>query len=610
MIIDSVNHAGFHNGLRQPDQVLTIRLEHCPSTIDWKAFDAWLSEKLAIVLQARVEEAALDNQAIRLTWRILQIAAGLQRAARIPVFEPGRILSCRPDADKPGAWLGVVAVPRLDFIPAQSTYLAYNWAISLVLEMAAASELPPRPEALYLQLEERVLQPLRAALPAGKSSIHMLRTAQDRGVPWRHLGDCVFQLGWGKHALRIRRSKVETDSLIGAETAQHKFLAAQWMRQAGLPVPDHYLVLDEAGALQAAQNLGGPLVLKPVDRDRGEGVTVDVASLAAVSDAFRYAAQFSKQVLVERVIPGVCHRLLVVRGQVLYTVKRQPIAVEGDGRMTVAQCIEAANERQKDMPVWDRPPPYPLDDLARDALGRAGLTMSSVLGKGHWAPLRRIESTQWGGLDVDYSTTLHADNVAIAVRAAALFGLDIAGVDIISPDITRPWHENGAAINEVNLAPLLGASQSSLDTLHALMGRLMDGDGRIPLGVVVGAQNAAIRARALQQQWIAKGHACYVTSHQETVEPGGGIMPLAAQGLFARSMALLMNKDVGALILVAHTDELLDTGLPVDRFDLAERVAGELVAIGAGGGTASERTDKLASLLGCTSMLIGLHASA
>jgi len=594
-----MSHAGFHNGLRQPDQVLTIRLDRCPAAVDWGAFDAWLSEKLAIALQAEPEGAAPENQAIRLMWRIVQVAAGLLRAARIPVFEPGTILSCRPDADKPGAWLGVIAVPHVDFIPAESTHLAYNWAISLVLEMAAASERPSRPEALYLQLEERVLQPLRTALPAGKSSIHLLRTAQDCDVPWRHLGSCVFQLGWGRHALRIRRSKVETDSLIGAETTQHKFVAAQWMRQAGLPVPEHYLVWDEDGALRAAQDLGGRLVVKPVDCDRGEGVTVDVDSLPAVRDAFQYAAQFSKQVLVERLVPGVCHRLLVVRGQVLYTVKRQPIAVEGDGRMSIAECIQVVNERQKDEPLWNRPPPYPMDDLARAALDQAGLTMDSVLGKGQWAALRRIESTQWGGLDVDYSTTLHADNAAIAIRAAALFGLDIAGIDIISPDITRPWHENGAAINEVNLAPLLGASQSSLDTLHALMGRLMGGDGRIPVGVVVGARNAAIRARALQQQWIAKGHACYVSSHEETVAPNGSIMPLAVRGLFARSMALLMNKDVGALILVAHTDELLDTGLPVDRFDLAERVAGEFVAIGRNGETARERTEKLASLLGC-----------
>ncbi|HWK54514.1 MAG TPA: hypothetical protein VNR18_09095 [Hyphomicrobiales bacterium] len=574
MIVDSLNYAGFHNGLRQPDQVLTIRLGHCPASINWAVFDAWLSRKLAVPLLADDEAAAFGNQAARLMWRILQIAAGLQCAARIPVFEPGRILSCRADTEKPGAWLCTVAVPRVDFIPTQSTYLAYNAATSLILEMAAAGKLPDRPEALYLQLQERVLNPLQALLPTGKSSIHMLRTARECGVPWRHLGHCVFQLGWGRHALRIRHSKVETDSLIGAEAAQHKFMAAQWMRQAGLPAPDHELVFDEEAAVQAAQRLGGSLVVKPADRDRGEGVTVGVETLAAVREAFRYAASFSSHVLIECAVPGVCHRLLVVRGQVLYAVKRMPISVEGDGRMTVAQCIQAANERRMGVPLWDRQPAYPQDQLAREALGSVGLSMESVLGAGQKAPLRQIESTEWGGLDEDYSATVHVDNAAIAIQAAALFGLDIAGVDIISPDITRPWHENHGVINEVNAAPLLGASQSSLDTLQPLMSRLIQGDGRIPVGLVEGVQqDAAIRARTLQQQWITQGHACYLTSGAETVGPDGCLMPLAVQGLFERSLALLMNKRVGALILVAQPDELRHTGLPVDRFDFIEQVA-------------------------------------
>lgn len=603
MTVNSLNYAGFFNGLQQPDQILTIRLAHCPPTIDWVVFDSWLTQKLAIPLLAEVDKAAVPgNEAARLMWRILQIAAGLQRAARIPVFEPGRILFCCPDADNPGAWLCTVAVPRVDFIPTQSTYLAYNWATTLILEVAAASTLPAKPEALYLQLEEHVLQPLRSILPAGKSSIHMLSTARDSGVPWRHLGNCVFQLGWGRHALRIRHSKIETDSQIGADAAQHKFVAAQWMRQAGLPVPEQQLVLDEDGALQAARSLGFPLVVKPADRDRGEGVTVDIDSPERVGSAFQDAARFSRQVLVERAIPGVCHRLLVVRGHVLYTVKRMPIAVQGNGRMTVAQCIQAVNEQQSNMPVWNRQPMYPIDELAMEVLGDDGLTMESVLGIGQWAALRRIESTQWGGLDIDYSTSLHADNVAIAIQATALFGLDIAGVDIISLDITRPWYENGAAINEVNSAPLLGASQSSMDTLPVLMERLMGGDGRIPVGVIMGGEKAAVRARLLQQEWLAQGHTCYVTNHETTLEPDGRIMPLAVRGLFARCMALLMNKNVGALILVAQTDELLELGFPVDRFDLVERTDDELVIVSGAGESVKEQTEELARRLSVLSV--------
>ncbi len=593
MTVDSVCHAGFHHGLRQPDQILTIRLGRCPPAIDWERFDSWLSEKLAIPVRPTVAGGASGHEPTRLMGRILQVAAALQYAAHVPVFEPGRILSCDADPAREGAWIFRVAVAHVDFMAAGLSSLAYDTATTLVLEVAADPARFAQAEALYRQLREHVVQPLQEALPAGKSTIHLLRTAHECGIPWRHLGHCVFLLGWGRHALRTRHGKVETDALLGAHAAQHKFMAAQWMRQMGLPAPEHRLVVDEEGALEAAKQLGWPLVVKPADRDRGEGVTVDVGSGIELRGAFQHALGFSKQILVERMVPGVCHRVLVVRGRVLYTVRRQPVSVEGDGRKTVAECIQAANARQQSIPVWDRPPPYPSDELACASLGRAGLTMASIPAPGTWAPLRPIESTEWGGRDEDFSETLHADNVAIAIQAASLFGLDVAGVDIISPDITRPWHENGAIINEVNAAPVLGASQSSLDTLPTLMARLVTGDGRIPIEAVVGAGAAWPRARARQRYWTAQGRACYVTSHAATEDASGQSMPLALSGLFARCMALLMNRRVEALVLLVQTDELLETGLPVDRLDRVERIPDELVSSRSGRQATREATDRL-----------------
>jgi cyanophycin synthetase len=566
----ALSATGFSGRLRPPEQTLRLALSHCPPAIDWLALDSWLQDKLGLALQSPLEglPCAADQHSLSsagaLCWRILQVAAELQRVARVPVFEPGRILNLQPDEACSGGWVAKVAVATIDYVPAQSTQLVYEAATLLVLGAAAGPDNFAEAEPLYQQLETKVLQPLRAMMRVGVSTLPMLACAHERGIPWRHLGAGLFQLGWGAHSLYMQNSKVGSDSALGVAVVQNKWIAAEWMRRAGLPAPQHRLVANEAEAAAVQALLGWPLVVKPADRDRGEGVTVAITSEAALRNAYGLAAGLSSQVLVEREVEGLCHRLLVVRGKVVYVLKRMPIAVQGDGQRTISELIAAANAGQLALPLWAREPLYPTDSLTLECLQQAGWHLTSVLPAGTWARLRRIESTQWGGLDEDCSTTLHPDNAAIACRAAALFGLDVAGIDIISPDITRPWHENGAIINEVNSSPALGQSDSSRRTLPEVLTCLLPERGRICIDACVGADQALEIAQVRQQALRAKGVACYVTSHKVTLDPSGCVMHMAQDGLFARCLALLGDKRVEALVLVIQTNELLHTGLPVD----------------------------------------------
>jgi cyanophycin synthetase len=79
--------------------------------------------------------------------------------------------------------------------------------------------------------------------------------------------------------------------------------------------------------------------------------------------------------------------------------------------------MTAANNEQQAMPSGGRAPLYPFDELSKACLQQAGFSLVSVPPTGVWATLRPIESTNWGGLDEDYSSSLHPDNPAIACRA-------------------------------------------------------------------------------------------------------------------------------------------------------------------------------------------------
>jgi cyanophycin synthetase len=329
-------------------------------------------------------------------------------------------------------------------------------------------------------------------------------------------------------------------------------------------------------------------------------VTIGIDSIEKLRAAYKTARKLSPQVLVERQVPGVCHRIFIARGRVLYAVRRDPRSVFGDGTQTVASLIEAANLANLARPPWDRSETWPADELAVATLAAQGLAMESVPANGRKVALRPIESTRWGGDDEDMSTTIHPENARLAEAAARLLGLENAGIDLMTVDITQPWHRNDAVINEVNFAPTLGAAEISRRHVPEFIRRHLGGDGggdgRIPIHVVIGAgTEAEDKARSIQQTLTHRGLRCWVTGARATLDSSGAPHALAVDGLFARVHALLLNATVDAIVMVVEDTALLSTGLPIDRIDEVVGVGaiGHGEAVSGGPEAASRRLAKL-----------------
>ncbi|GEM_PF-390434 len=560
-------------GLRQPARQLRIR---CPfkHPCDPGPIDNWLES----ALETRVPPCnalplrhgdPVDGDKIAISWRILLAFRALMQAARIPIFDAGCVLRVDATNDSLPGWIATAAVPRIDHLSPSCYAIASEGAVEIIRWMMEKPCTAENATALYEMIQQRILPSLQRMFSSGKSTIHVLRAAHAKDIPFAHLGAGVFQLGYGSRIRRIDRSTTDNDSAIGSKLAQNKVWSADLIRQAGLPAPQHILVVSEQEARQAADQLGWPVVVKPSDRDRGEGVTVDIRDDAQLLAALKAAkgASRTRKVIVERAVSGVCHRLFVAKGQLLYAVKRLPKSIHGDGERSVATLIQAANQHESARPPWLRSERYPDDSLAVEAMAAAGFTLDSVPAAGERVPLRNIESTAWGGFDEDMTDRIHPDNLDIAIRAAVLFDLEVAGIDIITPDISRPWHENGAIINEVNFAPLLGGGEISRSHIAEFLARLVAGDGRIPVEAFLGGDAAFSAAIGRRKELVADNLACYLTTDATTLTPAGAEMPLPFKSLYQRSRALLMNRRVEAIILVVQTDETLRAGLPMDRID-------------------------------------------
>lgn len=564
------------HGHRRKDaqaQFVLNREVHPLDQVNWPDMDAWLASALGLTppwaqvkAQAQIDDVTVTNVALR----AFALAHEMFKALRVPLFDPVLLLSVQRHVEQDRETLRMQALaPTLDHLPESlvSYVHQYCWRLMVSVAQDMAKGQVPDTEKIRAQVQQDLVKRLQATLPFGLSTVPILSQAWKDKIPFRHLGAGVFLLGWGAQARRIHRSSVGTDSAIGSFLAGNKLHTVLMLRGAGLPVPQHQPVKNLQEAQAAAVQLGWPVVIKPADRERSEGVSVRIQDEAGVERAYALAATFSRTIMVEQQIPGMCYRLMVANGRFLYALWRRPMAVVGDGVHSVADLLAAQTQAAEQSPPWSRDKAVPLDELTEQVLASQGLSAQSVPTAGQRVPVRFIESTEWGEDRGDATAQVHPVNVALAEHAARVLGLSNAGVDLISPDISVPWYDNGAAINEVNFAPHFGGTATARSHMPRFLAQWLEGQGRIPLEVFVGGPQALIAAGERQAQWRQQGLQAWLCSADETRSPEGAVEVMAIQGSFERTQALLSDSRVQALAVVVQDDQWLRWGAPVNRID-------------------------------------------
>jgi cyanophycin synthetase len=565
---------GFHQGLAQSSMLLKVSWPNSPS-VDVGRLDAWFKDYLGIEppqaggLISASAQASCTPVALDLLASVLAVYGWLCRASHMPCVELGGVARL----ERHESTLKItLAVPTVNGVSPDVFKHLLQVALRVVDALLAKEPSTLNAQAIYDYVEQQVLSRYKDLLPGGRANSFVASLGHKLGVPFEYIGAELMQLGHGARRQITQRSACLADSAIAALASSDKVSTALLLRQAGLPAPVHSLVGSIEQAQQVARQLGWPVVVKPADRERSEGVTIDVDNPDKLEQAYKAALKFSQRILVERQVAGVCHRILVVGQQFVYAMKRQPKSVKGDGVQTIRQLVEAANAVELNKPTWARMKPWVLDQLGIECLAKFGLTPDSVLAHGQLAALRPITSDEWGGSGEEVTETIHPDNVQLAIEAAQIMGMKVAGVDLMSTDISLPWHETGAIINEVNYKPFVSGSldKNKVDSyIQAVMGGL----GRIPVHAVVGDGDVWEVARALGRTLKQAGTASYLCGKDLTESPNGEPYHMACSGLFMRCRALLHNPNVEALVMVLDSDEFLTTGLPLDRIE-ALHVAG------------------------------------
>lgn len=340
----------------------------------------------------------------------------------------------------------------------------------------------------------------------GPSTFSLVKAAEARGIPWFRLNDySLVQLGHGRYQKRIQATVTSETRQIAVEIASDKSQTNRILADIGLPVPRQMIVYSLREALEAAEDIGYPVVVKPLDGNHGRGVAANLQDEEEVKAAYPTAREISRIVVVEKFIEGLDHRMVVVGGQLIAVARREPGKVVGDGVHTVAQLVEITNQDPRrgigHEKVLTR---LAVDEQALRMLSRKGYTAETVPPAGESVYLRLTGNLSTGGTASDVTDVVHYDNREMAVRAAQAIGLDVAGIDFLSPDITKSWREVGGAICEVNAAPGFRMHVAPTDgTPRDPAGPVMDmlfppsTPAAVPIAAVTGTNGKTTTARML-----------------------------------------------------------------------------------------------------------------
>ena len=305
------------------------------------------------------------------------------------------------------------------------------------------------------ELESLILLAERRAF--GPSTQALIDEAASRDIPYIRLNEqSLVQLGQGRFQQRIRATMTSATPSLAVDIASDKNLTNRLLQAAGLPVPRSEIVRTAEEALVVARRIGFPVVTKPLDGNHGRGVGLEIQDEEGVRAGFGRAMAEARGgvVVVESFVTGNDYRVLVIGGTMVAVAQRVPAHVIGDGTHSVDELVEITNQDPRrgigHSKVLTR---ITVDQAAIDLVRKQGYELGDVPPQDELVKLVATGNMSTGGIAIDRTWEAHEENVEIAEEAAQVVGLDVAGIDFLTPDISQPVRETGGAIVEVNAAP-------------------------------------------------------------------------------------------------------------------------------------------------------------
>lgn len=306
-----------------------------------------------------------------------------------------------------------------------------------------------------LETDIQRMRELREIERLGPSTGSIVDEAISRDIPWIRLNkSSLVQLGYGKNQVRFRATMTEKTNSIAVDIAGNKDETKRLLQDSAIPVAKGVTISDISDLPDAIKKVGFPLVFKPLDGNHGRGATINVKTEEAATEAFEYAKNYSRRIIIEKFITGYDFRVLVIDHKMVAAALRVPAHITGNGHNTVQELIDKENEDPRRGYGHENVlTEITVDRDTLDLLAKKNYTLDSTPQQGETVYLKSTANLSTGGTSIDVTDLVHPQNVFISERISRIIGLDICGIDIMAENLTQPLPENGGVVLEVNAAP-------------------------------------------------------------------------------------------------------------------------------------------------------------
>lgn len=464
------------------------------------------------------------------------------------------------DGDRRGVYKVIVSA-----INEKVTLTALEYARDLYLALAQDTE---DASALLARLVDR-LRDLSDDLLLGPSTSCIVMAAEERGIPSIRLSNGnLVQLGYGAKQRRIWTAETDRTSAIAESISRDKDLTKSLLNSAGVPIPEGRIVATADDAWEAAQDIGLPVVVKPIDGNHGRGVFINLFTQEEIEAAYAVAIDEGSAVLVERHILGDEHRLLVVGDRVVAAAKGETVWVTGDGKNTINELIQLQINSDPRRGTAEECPlnPVRVDSAVELELARQQLQADSIP-----ALDQKVLIQSNGNVAFDVTDQVHPDVASQVALAARVVGLEIAGVDLVAQDIGKPLEAQGAAIVEVNAGPgllmhLKPATGKPQPVGKAIADHLfpLDADFRIPLVGITGSKGKTLVAEMVGH-FLRLSNSYVGMSCSKGLFFGNRVIQKDNVSDWENARRTLLNRAVEAAVIENNHLSMLIEGLAYDR---------------------------------------------